>query len=97
MTAADGISQNPEPVINAVIAALEAQRSALLTNWLLVLVIIVAAMLAVGIVAVLFKVNAIQEHTNGIMAKLIEATRLLGIEEGAESERKKRDSEQTKV
>ena len=97
MTAADGISQNPEPVINAVIAALEAQRSALLTNWLLVLVIIVAAMLAVGIVAVLFKVNAIQEHTNGIMGKLIEATRLLGIEEGAENERKKQETEQTQV
>jgi len=77
-----------EPVVNAVVAALEAQRSAFLTNWLLVTLILAAVLVAAGVILCLAKIHEIEKHTNGIMAKLIEATRLLGIEEGRQQEEK---------
>jgi len=81
MQVADGIA-NPEPVINAVLAALEAQRSAFLTNWLLVTLILIAALVALGVGAVLVLVNRIQEHTNGMQTALVEATRKMALIEG---------------
>jgi len=81
LLAADGLA-NPEPIINAVLAALEAQRSAFLTNWLLVALIIIAAMVAVGVGFVLAGVNQIREHTNGMHTALVDATRKLALIEG---------------
>ena len=75
-----------EPVVNAVVAALEAQRSAFLTNWLLIILIACAVLVALGVLISLAKIHEIEQHTNGIMAKLIDATRLLGIEEGKDAE-----------
>ena len=80
--AAEEIAKNPEPVINAVLAALEAQRSALLTNWLLVSLILVAAIVAIGTGFIIAGVNQIREHTNGMQTALVEATRRLALIEG---------------
>jgi len=80
--AAEEIAKSPEPVINAVLAALEAQRSALLTNWLLVSLIIIAAIVAIGTGFIMAGVNQIREHTNGMQTALVEATRKLALIEG---------------
>jgi len=80
--AAEEIAKSPEPVINAVLAALEAQRSALLTNWLLASLIIIAAIVAVGTGVLMVAVQRIQEHTNGMHTELVSATRKLALIEG---------------
>jgi hypothetical protein len=79
--AADGI-QNPEPIINAVLAALKAQESAFLTNWLLVALLLIAIVAVVCAALILSKVNTIQEHTNGMHTALVETTRKLALIEG---------------
>jgi len=76
------IANNPEPVINAVLAALEAKESAFLTNSLLVSLIIIAGMVAIGIGFVMAAVNQIREHTNGMHTALVDATRKLALIEG---------------
>jgi len=94
------IGTSPEPVINAVLAALEAQRSAFLTNWLLVTLIVVAAMVAVGVGFVMAAVNQIREHTNGMHTALVDATRKLALIEGevkGRAEQKTADTAEAKI
>ena len=79
--AADGI-QNPEPIINAVLAALKAQESAFLTNWLLATLIVLALLAGVGVVIIMFAVREIKQHTNGMHNELVETTRKLALIEG---------------
>jgi len=78
----DGIITNPEPIINAVLAALEAQRSAFLTNWLLVAILIVATILVVAVLVAIGKIIVIQQQTDGMHKSMIEATRKLALIEG---------------
>jgi len=80
--ATDGIVSNPEPIINAVLAALEAQRSAFLTNWLLVAILIVAMILVVAVLVAIGRIIVIQQQTDGMHKALIEATRKLALIEG---------------
>jgi len=93
--AAEEMSKNPEPVINAVLAALEAQRSAFLTNWLLVTLTIIATMVAIGIGFVMAAVNQIREHTNGMHTALVDATRKLALIEGEVAGRALQKTEDT--
>ena len=79
---ADGIITNPEPIINAVLAALEAQRSAFLTNWLLVAILIVATVLIAAVFIAIGKIIVIQQQTDGMHKAMIEATRKLALIEG---------------
>lgn len=88
LMAADGMLNNPEPVINAVIAALEAQKSAFLTNWLLATLIVMASLVAVGVGISLVMIHRIQEHTNGMHTQLVETTRKLALIEGEVKGRK---------
>lgn len=83
---------NPEPIINAVLAALEAQRSALLTNWLLGVVIVGAVILVIGVVVVTIKLEKIQQQTDGMHQALIDATRKLALIEGAATGRAEQKS-----
>ena len=78
---AEGV-QNPEPLINAVLAALKAQESAFLTNWLLVALLIIAVVAVICAGLILSKVITIQEHTNGMHTELVAATRKLALIEG---------------
>ena len=78
---AEGV-QNPEPLINAVLAALKAQESAFLTNWLLVALLIIAVIAVICAALILSKVITIQEHTNGMQTALVETTRKLALIEG---------------
>jgi len=80
--AAEEISNSPEPVINAVLAALEAKESAFLTNSLLFALIIIAGMVALGVGFVIVAVNQIRVHTNGMHNELVSATRKLALIEG---------------
>jgi hypothetical protein len=80
--AADGIINNPEPIINAVLAALEAQRSAFITNWLLAALLIVAVVLVVAVIIAIAKIAIIQQQTDGMHKSMIEATRKLALIEG---------------
>jgi len=76
------LTNNPEPVINAVLAALEAQKSAFLTNWLLVALLISAVMIVGGMLIILAKIQTVKEQTDGMHSELIEATRKLALIEG---------------
>ena len=80
--AQDGINTNPEPVINAVLAALEAQKSAFLTNWLLVALLIGALLIVGGLLVVLSRIQIVKEQTDGMHVELMEATRKLALIEG---------------
>ena len=73
---------NPEPIINAVLAALEAQHSAYLTNWLLTVLLVGAALVLVAAVVGLAKISAIEAHTNGMHGELLVAARKLALIEG---------------
>jgi hypothetical protein len=78
----EGIVSNPEPIINAVLAALEAQRSAFLTNWLLASLLIVAVALVIAVLIAVSKIIVIQQQTDGMHKSMIEATRKLALIEG---------------
>ena len=80
--AAETIEKSPEPVINAVLAALQAQQSAALTNGLLVTLIILGTVVSLGIGFVMIAVHQIRLHTNGMHTALVEATRKLALIEG---------------
>lgn len=87
---------SPEPLINAAIAAMAAQQSALFSAILSVVLIILAVVIVVGVVLLLVslhrlrentrtmyeKVASIEEHTNSMREQLVVASRKLGQFEG---------------
>jgi len=80
--ASDTLVTNPEPVINAVLAALEAQRSAFLTNWLLVALLIGAFIIVGGLFIMIQRLTIIREQTDGMHKALLLAERKLALIEG---------------